>query len=248
MNLMGLKEAIGEVRASIVQIRTMAGVLGTGFFVAESGHIATAQHVVDAAGVDQILVGFAHDNTENMRANFTLVDAAAVAGDAARDVALILPSRNPFADPIGTGFVINDVELPLPHRVATLDPARPADGEAIAISGYPLSNPVLITTSGAVASAWPYDVEEVTPPGAPPGWTMPSTLDLYVADVQGNPGNSGGPAYRISDSAVIGVCIQVQMAPTRNASGEVGEFAADAGLTVLRPARYVLDLMATAGI
>ena len=84
--------------------------------------------------------------------------------------------------------------------------------------------------------------------GGPPGFRTPHPVDVFVADVQGNPGNSGGPAYRIGDAAVVGVCLQVQGAPTWNARGEVGAFAANAGLTVIRPARYVLELMDEVGV
>jgi S1-C subfamily serine protease len=244
---MALKDAIATVRPSVVQVQTSAG-RGTGFFVAESGHVATAHHVVSAAGADPVLIGLAHENTENMRANFTIVDAEIVATDPGKDLAILRPTRNPFAGEIPAGFVVYDTPLALPYAVATLDPARPADGEAVAISGYPLSNAVLITTAGTLASAWALETQDVIPEGAPAGFTTLDVLETYVADVQGNPGNSGGPAYRIDDGVVIGVCLQVQQAPTWNAQGEIGEFSANAGLTVLRPARDVLELMAAAGI
>jgi S1-C subfamily serine protease len=246
---MDLKDAIKAIRPSTVQIRTPTGVLGTGFFVAESGHIATANHVVEAAGnAGPLLIGLAHENTENMRANFTLVDAEIVATEPTLDLAILRPTLNPFAAEIGTGIVINNEALPLPHAVATLEPARPEDGEPVAISGYPLSNPALITTSGALASVWAYEQYERQVEGAPPGFVMTDVHDVFVADVQGNPGNSGGPAYRIDDGMIIGVCLQVRTAPTWNAEGEIGEFSANAGLTVLRPARDLVEFLGAVGI
>ena len=45
---------------SVVQIRGgMDFVLGTGFFIGDDGHIATAAHVVDAAGTEDLYVGLA---------------------------------------------------------------------------------------------------------------------------------------------------------------------------------------------
>ena len=73
-----LSEAIDKVRPSVVQIQAASRV-GTGFFVTDSAHVATAYHVIDGAGENEVLVGFSHENSENMRANWTLVDVEIIA-------------------------------------------------------------------------------------------------------------------------------------------------------------------------
>jgi S1-C subfamily serine protease len=240
-----LKEAIRVARPTVVQVRNAEQVLGTGFFVSDDGIVATARHVVE--GQDSLLVGLAQPDTENMRANFTLVGSNVLAQSERHDLALLRMRANPFQGQVSSGMVIDDEAIPLLFGVTQLDSARPEDGEPIAISGYPLSNPVLVTTSGGVASAWSYDMAEVAIPGRPEGFKMPDIADLLLADVQANPGNSGGPVYRVADAAVLGVCIEVQGSPVWGDGGPL-PVASNAGLTVARPARYVVELMTTAGV
>jgi S1-C subfamily serine protease len=180
--------------------------------------------------------------TANTRANFSAVRAEVVAQDDQQDVVILKMMRNPFAGEVRSGIVINDKEEELLFGTTALGEARPDDGEPIALSGYPLSSPVLVTTSGAIATSWTWDVHEEESVG---GVRFPMMADIYLADVQGNPGNSGGPAYRIVDGVVIGVCIQMQVSPTFDEFGEPGELAANAGLTVLRPISVVTRLAET---
>ena len=44
---------------------------------------------------------------------------------------------------------------------------RPREGERGAVSGYPLNEPSLVTTSGHIASAWGIDIKEVSHPERP---------------------------------------------------------------------------------
>src|SRR5438132_584434 len=72
-------------------------------------------------------------------------------------------------------------ELEASTKKCELELEIPADGEPIAISGYPLAEPTLVTTSGHIACSW----------------TIHNHQDHYLADVTANPGNSGGPVYRL---------------------------------------------------
>lgn len=166
--VMDLKSAIKQIGPAVVQIRAISDPmqnhpLGTGFLVNEDAHVVTAKHVIDgarqlAAKVDssfQLGVGLAHENTENMRANFTIVGFQLIAEDERHDLALLKLGQNPFKGEVPTGIVIGDEPLPLPHSHVTLDTDRPLDGEQIATTGYPLSNAVLITNVGHVARPGP---------------------------------------------------------------------------------------------
>ncbi len=120
---MDLKQASDVLRPVVVQIDDRDGnVIGSGFFVDDKAHVATAWHVV--ANLPSPTVALAQPNTENMRANFTGVNAALL------------------------GIRIDEEEIDVLYGTATLDSTRPDDGESIAISGYPLANPALVTTSG----------------------------------------------------------------------------------------------------
>lgn len=94
-------------------------------------------------------------------------------------------------------------------RLAT---ERARDGEDIAVSGYPVAEPVLITTTGTVASAWGFDLTQLPDLAGP---VLADLDDLYLVDATINPGNSGGPVYRTRDGALIGVCLSIRMAQTQ---------------------------------
>ena len=197
-------------------------------------------HVVGANATVQ--VGVTWENTENMRANWAITDADVVNRNDDHDLALLRLHLNPFKGELTTGVVIGNNPMSLPHDVARLDSQRPLDGEPIGLSGFPLTNPWLITTSGTVASAWAF--ENVGSPAV----KFPPIFDSYIADLHANPGNSGGPAYRLSDGAVIAVCVQVQGAPTWGDHDPATAALANAGLAVLRPVKYLIELMMAAGV
>jgi S1-C subfamily serine protease len=234
---MDLKEAIRAVRPAVVQIQDASRTaLGTGFFIDENAHVATALHVV--AKLHAPMVMLAHADARG----FSGVDAAVVARDDRHDLAILRMTRNPFAGDVSLGAAIGGTDIEVRQTTATIDAARPDDGEAIAISGYPLANSTLVTTSGAIAAASSYDIYAKPVPWAPPGLTRPDFADVYLADVQANPGNSGGPAYRIADAVIIGVCIRTSVAPTFDSAGSPTPVFANAGLAVIRPARYLAEL------
>lgn len=113
--------------------------------------------------------------------------------------------------------------------------ARPDEGETVAVSGYPLSSPVLVTTSGAIASSW--EIAEKDLPRQVPGWFISHLSDSYLADLHVAHGNSGGPVYSVADGSVIGVC--VAMLPD-----ELEPKAAyNSGLSIMVPAKYVVALL-----
>jgi len=251
---MNLREAIKAVDPCVVQVsgESLQPVVGTGFFVHEGGYVVTALHVIqqiarmanEANRPVQVNVGIAHTNSENMRANFTVTDCEVVDADEVYDLALVRLGRNPLAGELGTGIVVGEVAIPLPAQVAAIDPDRPEDGEPIAVSGYPLSNPVLITNAGHLASVWHSESRRDFQPGVSP------LVDWYFGDVEVNPGNSGGPVYRVETAEVIGVCRASQPAPVRR--GDNGEPARmsdvalnySSGITVFTPAKYIAEMLA----
>jgi Trypsin-like peptidase domain len=203
--------AVNAVRPSVVQIRLAPPgeggvVLGTGFILHAGGYALTAKHVTEAASREikvvptgaRLLVGLATPNIDTpqlkMRANFELLGCEVVEEDARHDLALLKLTPNPFetgkpsgaARVPGGGLVVNGL-----FGLAPLTIERPRDGASIAVSGYPMLEPTLVTTSGIIASAWGTDLREVVPPGAASGFTIPDMADSYLADVAVNPGNSG---------------------------------------------------------
>jgi Trypsin-like peptidase domain len=157
---MSLPDAADVVRPSVVQVRVRLPsarewpVLGTGFIVHDDGYALTARHVIEAGRTmlasqggtgGGFIIGLAQPNTENMRGNFTLVEGHVIEEDPRHDLALLQLNPNPFKQHVGSGIMIGDTEVPVLYGVASLDPSRPRDGENIAVSGYPLNEPVLIT-------------------------------------------------------------------------------------------------------
>lgn len=274
---MNLSAAVQFIRPSVVQIvvelnsppapggfpaRPSRPVpLGTGFLVNEDGYVATALHVVRAfenlqgQGQKRLLVGTALPNLENykglsIRGSFQLTECDIIDEDARHDLALLKLKQNPFKGELGTFANIRGEKIGSEHKAATLSPGRPLDGEAIAVSGYPLSNTVLITTSGNLASAWGYDVADVHVPGRPEWFRFPDVADSYLADVQVNGGNSGGPVYSVENGKVIGVCVAFANAPVVYSDGDHEPASAgnrplsyNSGLSVVVPIRYVIDML-----
>lgn len=218
----GLKQSIARISQSAFQInanyepaaRTLrTEVLGTAFAVHDDGYLVTAKHVVDAiSAMSQVKnklsarVAFAGPPVDTpeiqMRANFSATGFQVVSVDEDNDLALLRTNLDFFRN---TSWAD---QPPRPVRSVRLHAERPEEGEPVACSGYPLSQPSLITTQGIIASAWASD------PTAQRG-----IVDRYLADMTANPGNSGGPVYRYGDGRVIGVCVAGLLAPIRESPG-----------------------------
>ena len=263
---MTLSEAIESVRGAIVQVSLfafdregnyrerwgksfLAEPIGTGFLVNEDGIVVTANHVllqgrraIAALPDARLQIGFPQPNSDNMRGNFTTVGYDVLLQDDLHDVAVVKVQQNPFQGEVRSGIRIGDTDLPMSFSTVRLDPARPVDGTPIAVSGYPLSSSVLVSTSGHVASSWGFEIKEVEVPNARTGFTMPEVSDAYIGDVEVNGGNSGGPVYRVKDGAVIGVCVAVRTAPVINSAGEsIQNVVFTTGLSIIVPVRYVVE-------
>jgi S1-C subfamily serine protease len=276
---MDLPDAIDFVQPSVVQVNCIVSgdkpdvrmqlggkpfksmPLGTGFLVSEAAHVVTAQHVIEAAralptqfpGAQiQVGIGIAHPSTENMRANFSVTGFSLIDEDPGHDLALLQMAQNPFRGEMSSGIVIDDTPIELMHRVATMNPERPRDGEAIAVSGYPLGETVLLTSTGIVASSWSTTVDEMPHPGGIPNVTIPEIRDTYLADVQTNPGNSGGPVYVVADGSVLGVLVAGKLtsviAGDKPAVVDHVALTADAGVSVVVPTRYVCEMLDRHGV
>jgi S1-C subfamily serine protease len=260
---MELPEAIEHIRPAVVQIRVEPPqpgptngslVIGTGFWVSDAGLLLTARHVIEAGNEalrqrsgSRLALGLAIPNLTGppvtIRASFEITDAEVVEEDPRHDLALLRAPSNPFQNgrPSGVhqigagGWGVNAL-----WGLSRLDTTTVKDGERIAVSGYPLSEPAMITTSGGIASAFGTEVQQVQPPSAPAGFTIPDAADSYLADVAVNPGNSGGPVYRVADGGVIGVCVAFRIASGQNPS----PFFFNSGLSVIVPIKYGLDLIA----
>src|SRR5437870_9826283 len=271
---MNLSEAIDRIRPSIVQITFFASSfsdevrrrlgrpfvkapLGTGFFVHRDGYVVTANHVIELgnrlsrqmeAQEKRMQIGMALTNSGNMRGNFSMIDFDLAVSDARHDIALLRLRNNPFRGEVHSGIVIGDREVPLAFGLPDLDSGRPKEGASVGISGYPLSESVLVTNSGHIASVWSYDVAEMPVPGAPEWFRMPDIADTYLVDSEVNPGNSGGPVYLVESAEIIGICVATKPAPVRDEQGNpvsINETKLyySSGLTVVIQSRYVIRLI-----
>ncbi|MGA8872360.1 MAG: serine protease [Candidatus Acidiferrales bacterium] len=247
-----------------VPARPVVVPLGSGFLVSVDGYAVTARHVVEAFhavqtnGRKTLVVGLALPNLENyksggatisIRGSFRYVNCEVVDEDVRHDLALLQLDPNPFTHKASLIETPKETIDAL-ERVAPLASSRPVDGQAIAVSGYPFNETVLITTSGSLASSWAYDSALGQIPGAPSGSLAPDVADSYLADVHVNPGNSGGPVYSVENGMVIGVCVAYDMAPVVYGDGNhepasVGNrpIFSNSGLAVVVPVPYVVDLL-----
>lgn len=250
-------DAIDAIRPSVAQIAVDDGshersVLGTGFIAHQDGFVLTAMHVAEAARVaasegGSIVVRLAMPTITGpitIRGSFEVLAGEIIGEDVRHDLAVLRMVDNPYTQgkPSGVfqtpegGTGINAL-----YGVARLDESPVRDGESVGVSGYPMNEPALISTFGTIASAFGVDMVAAEVPGAPDGFFMPDVADSYLADVSVNPGNSGGPVYRVEGAAVIGVCVAFRVA---NAAPHQGTaFSYNSGLAVVVPIRYAMSLI-----
>lgn len=263
-----LQDAIEVIRPSVVQFsvrvkgNNKSQQFGSGFIINIQGHIATCAHVVQQAELlinagHDVSIGLAYPNIENttvggggsltMKNCFHHVGATLLKADQANDVALLKMNPNPFETSFVPIIQTPDGDGPVPlYKECSTSTSRPRDGDSVAVSGYPLNSPTLITTAGNLASGWATTDRQVTDNGK----NTVVQSDVYLADISVNPGNSGGPVCRIEDGNVIGVCTAYQNAPLMfmdqtggQAKVEDRPVGINSGLCVVTPINCVLDLV-----
>lgn len=193
-------------------------ILGTGIAVSSNGDVITASHVATASielrnvlhaeQVDsELVVGISIPNHEdshgNTFASWTLeVDVEIKAIDTLHDLALLHAAKLPLRRRLGRidDNVLSSPAWPVP---VTLSPVRAKDAEPIFACGFPLGDPDMVTTNGTIGSAWASEIVSTarSSPNAYP-------IDVYKLDIQLTHGNSGGPIFRLSDQAVLGIVIE----------------------------------------
>ena len=102
----------------------------------------------------------------------------------------------------------------LPEAKATfvqLSVKRPRDGEEIFACGFPFGEPGLVTTSGAIASAWKTDLLIAAKAAG-----VVETVETYWADLRINPGNSGGPLLNKRGQAIGVVSFKLRSSENLN--------------------------------
>jgi len=226
-------------------------VVGTGFLVNSNGDVVTASHVANgiqgnaqALGVQQIIqvleahgihaearIAVSIPNVETSHLTISsgsqLFPATWVAADAEHDIAVFHATVNPFTKMPKTFGGSGAAGLPQAKaRFVHLALKRPRDGEEIFACGFPFGEPGLVTTSGAIASAWKSDTLNTAK-----ATVLPLPVEIYQVDLRLNPGNSGGPVFRMQDQAVLGMVVE--------SKGSLG---------IVVPAKYIAEFLKAHGI
>ena len=231
---MRLPDAIDGLRPSIVQIRAsgpgtpaQGATIGSGVIVTDSGSIVTARHVLDAIDFERgqtLTIAFAFPDVDTpgltRRANFMGVEGKLVDVDEQHDLALI----EAVGGLANVGRVLGNTQVPNAPAPAHLSTAPLREGSQLAVSGYPLDQPSLVTNAGVLACTLSSEVE------------IGGVKVRHLGDFTAHPGNSGGPVFSLRDGAVIGVCVAGRLASM------VG------GLTVIVPAVDVIAMLDRNGL
>jgi S1-C subfamily serine protease len=217
-------------------------VLGTGFFVNADGDVVTACHVANdvqqiiqtlgANGVHAIaIIGVNLPNFESkhltVSSSTQIFPSTVTAVDPKRDLATFHPANNPFTNM--RKFVGGPGAVGYPEAKADflrLGISRPRDGDEILACGFPFGESGLVTTAGAIASAWKTEVLLTAKAAG-----LSDSTETYWVDLRINPGNSGGPVVRIHDHAVLGIVVESR--------GSLG---------MVVPAKYIVDFLKTNAI
>src|SRR5262245_53055504 len=256
------------MRSSIVSINggDPKHPIGSGVIVGgrneDDGIVATALHVVREVAAEELQIGFPVPPGGEVRGGVTMIGATVVGTDVWNDLALLKMEHNA---PLTQG---------VPHpsggryhaTVAELEAERPDDGENVMISGFPLGFRYLLNSSGIIASSWGDQGIHQTIEDLEEGFTADVPLDRYLVDISVNPGNSGGPCYRVSDQRVLGICEALQLVEVafdddepdagdesdadNEASGDEDDdeqpaVLQKADITFVIPAKYVIALLET---
>jgi len=229
---------------------------GSGFFISDRGHVVTAKHVLDDIedfaidnrdeGQHYVGIGVAFPNIEGhgvqRRGTFRSIAFDVVGTDDRHDLALLRLVRNPFA--MSRQDRTSSQGQLLEPSLAVLDATRPRDGASAAISGYPLDQAALVTTAGHIASGWAVDIKNQLISDGAGGYEPTDIADRYLADIQTNPGNSGGPAYSLGSGAVLGVLVGAILTHVVGDSS----LRSSANLAEVVPAQFVVELAAKHGV
>lgn len=206
-------------------------ILGSGFCILDDATVCTARHVLpeeERHVGGQVNVGLPIPDMggtpdPQSRSLFLPWEASCVAESAEDDLAILhLHGKLPMR------AIRNGVEEDARLQPFAIDDQPVPDGEAIAVSGYPLAHPAMVTTTGVIASAWAINPAAPSEVGA-----------RHLADVTAAPGSSGAPCYRASDGRLVGVLVGGRTLP-----GHGGY----SGLSVLVPAGRVRNLIAASGL
>jgi S1-C subfamily serine protease len=256
-----LADMIDRIRGCVVRVSAISeGEIvstGTGFLVNDDGIVVTAAHVIHPPNAVpplairiQMRVPTIHGKLK-LLTSWSGSDATIIAEDAAHDVIALRPLMNVFAKHtfVPPGITILDQE----SVNGRFDAHRLRDGEALFTSGYPLGLPILITTSGNIASSDPMTFEP----------DRRNLKDTYLVDMHVNPGNSGGPMFSTISGDVIGMVDAYEDAPIvftgsddqgyGLTKGENGTYllrplASNSGIALIVPARYIVELLRSKGI
>jgi S1-C subfamily serine protease len=195
-------EIIAHIRESIVQVALLNGpteihVLGTGFFVTQSGeYVITNYHVVQPlrefvsrpggptaeCGIG-VQIPIHPIPGVSSHGSFDFIDCGIIDVDLAHDVALLRLSR-PISEVVGirtSAGTKPGVVIAPPH----LNSIPPREGEEVLILGYPLDSKEVISRKAMVANQ--------------------EDEDRFYVDGTINPGNSGGPVVSLKDGSIVGI-------------------------------------------
>ncbi len=244
---MSLKNAIVKIKPAIFQIQLTQqqssnlpfnSSLGTAFAISDDGILLTALHVISygeeiiakSNGQGKLHAAFAGESVDRedlkVMASFSGTEFDIIARDTQNDLALLKLKTGDLSN-ISIRVGGEDGPLTVP-KSATILGNRPENGEAIAISGYPLGEPSLVTNAGHIANNWTI---------------IPQMYECYLGDVTSNPGNSGGPVYRQNDAKVIGILTASKLTSVLDEIGQPTNMSQSASLAVIVPGYNILKFV-----
>ncbi len=219
---------------------------GTGFFIGKNGFAITALHIIRPAEIPEqvspaqitaCVAMYTESSGVKSRARFLCVDIDLVDYDSRHDLALLrLRNKNEVPAPINA----SDNEIKPIFNAANIATRAPKDGTQIAVSGFPLSKPVLITNSGWLASSNGEYIDAIPPTGMPDDTGSADNAEVYLADMRVNHGIDGGPVYSVENGEVIGVGTIFQKVP---AEGTNESFIYKSGISLIIPSKYIRELV-----
>jgi S1-C subfamily serine protease len=188
-------------------------VIGTASFLNDEGDVLTAAHVArDAAAVSQTLRDLGIDselmvagharNAEYVKAGVSSGGGAFRASiktiDPEHDLAVLQPDRNQAIPTVDASRRRQRLTVQLANQ-------RPTAGDAVFAFGFAPYSPALITAVGSITLAvGSQNLIEARKSGDT------QLVPVYRAGLNISPSNSGGPLFRSSDGALLGIVSEIK--------------------------------------
>ncbi|MBU2979193.1 serine protease [Alteromonas sp. C1M14] len=232
-----LKEVVGKVKPSIVGVGFYAPLAtvshqlkGTGFVVGDGHYVVTNNHVITAVPKSEDNIKYNRVIFVPKGKKYTINRVKQVYTDEMHDIAIL------------------EIDKPLPALKLVAKDKQVADGEDIALTGFPIGAALGLypaTHKGIVAAYSPNIISAANSQQLSELFlaSLKHPFMVYQLDITAYPGNSGSPVYLADTGEVFSVVNKVFVKETKESA-----ITAPSGITYAIPVEHIYALAEKHGL